>query len=86
MTFHEELLQSYLPVCGTGFGKKEDSYDERLAQARLLSELMRSRGDDCFWWLLGPKGLMRRSLPRFLANAPFWEKKRRYPVTLLHDG
>ncbi len=55
MIFHEELLQSYLPVCGTGFGKKEDSYDERLAQARLLSELMRSRGDDCFWWLLGPR-------------------------------
>ena len=48
MTFHEELLQSCLPVCGTAFGKREDGYDERLAKARLLSELMRSRRDNCF--------------------------------------
>jgi hypothetical protein len=47
MTFHEELLQSYLPICGTAFGKREDGYDERLAKARLLSELMCSRRDDC---------------------------------------
>jgi hypothetical protein len=75
MTFHEELLQSYLPVCGTGFGKKEDGYDERLAQARLLSELMRSPQGRLFLVAFRAKGLMRRSLPRFLANAPCWEKK-----------
>jgi hypothetical protein len=47
MTFHEELLQSCLPIRGTAFGKREDGYDGRLAKARLLSELMRSRRDDC---------------------------------------
>jgi hypothetical protein len=47
MTFHEDLLQSCLPVRGTAFGKREDGYDERLAKARLLSELMFRRSDDC---------------------------------------
>jgi len=46
MTFHEELLQSCLPVRGTAFGERENGYDERLAKARLLSELMCSRRDD----------------------------------------
>ena len=48
MTFYEELLQSCPPVCGSAFGKKEDGYDGRLAQAKLLSELMRSRRPFCF--------------------------------------
>jgi hypothetical protein len=40
MTFHEELSQVCLSVCGTVFGKRQDGYDQRLAKARLLSELM----------------------------------------------
>ncbi len=48
MTFYEELLQSCPRPCGSAFGKKEDGYDARLAQAKLLSELMRSRRPFCF--------------------------------------
>jgi len=48
MTFYEELLQSCPPPCGSAFGKKEDGCDARLAQAKLLSELMRTRRPFCF--------------------------------------
>jgi len=48
MTFYEELLQSCPPLCGSAFGEKEDGYDARLAQAKLLSGLMRSRRPFCF--------------------------------------
>jgi hypothetical protein len=48
MTFYEELLQSCPPLSGRAFGEKEDGYDARLAQASLLSELMRSRRPFCF--------------------------------------
>jgi hypothetical protein len=48
VTFYEELLQSCPSLCGTAFGEKEDGYDARLAQAKLLSELMRSRRPFCF--------------------------------------
>jgi hypothetical protein len=48
MAFHEELLQSCPPPCGRMFGKKEEGYDARLAQAKLLSELMRTTRPFCF--------------------------------------
>jgi hypothetical protein len=48
MTFHEELLQGCPPPRGRMFGKKEDGYDARLAQAKLLSELMRTTRPFCF--------------------------------------
>src|SRR6266480_719374 len=48
MAFHEELLQSCPPPCGRMFGKKEEGYDVRLAQAKLLSELMRTTRPFCF--------------------------------------
>jgi hypothetical protein len=48
MTFYEELLQSCPLACGNAFGKKEDGYEARLAQAKLLSRLMRSRRPFCF--------------------------------------
>jgi hypothetical protein len=48
MTFYEELLQSCPPLCGSAFGEKEDGYEARLAQAKLLSELMRTRRPFCF--------------------------------------
>ena len=48
MTFYEELLQSCPPLSGSAFGKKEDGYDARPAQAKLLSELMRRRRPFCF--------------------------------------
>jgi hypothetical protein len=48
MSFHEELLRSCPPLRGSPFGKKEDGYDARLTQAKLLSELMRSRRPFCF--------------------------------------
>src|ERR1043166_9215973 len=48
MTFYQELLQSCPPPSGNAFGKKEDGYDARLVQAKLLSELMRSRRPFCF--------------------------------------
>jgi hypothetical protein len=48
MTFYEELLESCPRPCGSAFGKKQDGYEARLAQAKLLSELMRSRRPFCF--------------------------------------
>jgi hypothetical protein len=48
MTFYEELLQSCPPPSESPFGKREDGYHARLAQAKLLSELMRSRRPFCF--------------------------------------
>ncbi|HEX4707470.1 MAG TPA: hypothetical protein VH229_07020 [Candidatus Udaeobacter sp.] len=48
MSFYEELLHSCPPLSGSAFGKKEDGYDARLAQARLVSELMRGRRPFCF--------------------------------------
>ena len=48
MTYYEELLQSCPPPCGSAFGKKQDGYDARVAQAKLLSKLMRSRRPFCF--------------------------------------
>jgi len=48
VTFYEELLQDCPPPSGSPFGRKEDGYDARLAQAKLLSELMRSRRPCCF--------------------------------------
>jgi hypothetical protein len=49
VTFYEELLQSCPPPpSGSPFGKKQDGYDARLAQAKLLSQLMRRRRPFCF--------------------------------------
>jgi hypothetical protein len=48
MTFYEELLQSCPPPSGSAFGRKEDGYEARVFQAKLLSELMRSRRPFCF--------------------------------------
>ncbi len=48
MTFYEELLQSCPPPSGSPFGRKEDGYEARVSQAKLLSELMRSRRPFCF--------------------------------------
>jgi len=49
MTYYEELLQSCPPPpSGRPFGKKQDGYDKRLAQATFLSELMRTRRPFCF--------------------------------------
>ena len=49
MTYYQELLQSCPPPpFGSPFGKKQDGYDARLAQARLLSQLMRRRRPFCF--------------------------------------
>jgi hypothetical protein len=48
MTFYEELLQSCPRPCGSAFGKKQDGYEARLVQVRLLSELMRGRRPFCF--------------------------------------
>ena len=48
MIFYEELLQNCPPPSGRLFGRKEDGYDARLAQAKLLSELMRRRRPFCF--------------------------------------
>jgi hypothetical protein len=48
MTFYQELLQSCPPPSGNAFGKKEDGYEARAAQAKLLSELMRTRRPFCF--------------------------------------
>jgi hypothetical protein len=48
VTFYEELLQTCPPPSGSAFGRKEDGYDARLAQAKLLSELMRRRKPFCF--------------------------------------
>jgi hypothetical protein len=48
MTLYEELLQSCPPPTAGPFVKKEDGYASRLAQAKLLSKLMRSRRPFCF--------------------------------------
>src|SRR5262245_39012399 len=49
MTYYQELLQSCPPPpSGSPFGKKQDGYDARLAQATFLSELMRTRRPFCF--------------------------------------
>jgi len=49
MTYYEELLQSCPPPpSGSPFGKKQDGYDARLAQAKLLSQLMCSQRPFCF--------------------------------------
>ena len=48
MALHEELLQSCPAPSGRMFGKKEEGYDARLAQAKLLSELMRTTRPFCF--------------------------------------
>jgi hypothetical protein len=48
MTFYEELLRSCPPPSGGPFGKKQDGYDARLVQAKLLSQLMRRRRPFCF--------------------------------------
>jgi hypothetical protein len=48
MNYYDELLKSCPPLCGSAFGEKEDGYNARLAQAKLLSELMRSRRPFCF--------------------------------------
>jgi hypothetical protein len=48
MTFHQELLKSCPPPAGTMFGAKSDGLAERLAQAKLLSGLMRTRRPFCF--------------------------------------
>ena len=48
MTFYEELLQDCPLPSGSPFGRKEDGYDARLAQAKRLSELMRGRRPFCF--------------------------------------
>jgi hypothetical protein len=49
MTYYQELLQSCPPpASGSPFGKKQDGYDARVAQAQLLSQLMRRRRPFCF--------------------------------------
>jgi hypothetical protein len=48
MTFHEELLQNCPAPRGSLFGKKQDGYKARLAQAELLSDMMRDRRPFCF--------------------------------------
>jgi len=49
MTYYQELLQSCPPPpSGSPFGKKQDGYDARLAQAKLLSQLMSRRRPFCF--------------------------------------
>ena len=39
-TLAEELLQECLSARGIVFGKREDVYEQRLAKAKLLSNLM----------------------------------------------
>jgi hypothetical protein len=48
VTFYEELLQNCPPPSGSAFGRKEDGYEARLAQAKLLSQLMCERRPFCF--------------------------------------
>ena len=49
MTYYEELLQRCPPpLSGSPFGRKQDGYDARLAQARFLSQLMRTQRPFCF--------------------------------------
>ena len=68
MSFHEELLQSCLRVCGTAFGKRgrwlrrasDESQAPFGADAQPQGQL--------FLMAFRAKGLMRRFLPRFLAK------------------
>lgn len=48
MTYQEELLRGCPPPSGSAFGRKEDGYDARVAQAKILSELMCSHRPFCF--------------------------------------
>ena len=49
MTYYQELLQSCPPpASGSPFGKKQDGYEARLAQAKFLSQLMRRQRPFCF--------------------------------------
>jgi hypothetical protein len=48
MTFYQELLQSCPRASGNAPGRKEDGYDARLAEAKLLSRLMCERRPFCF--------------------------------------
>ena len=48
MSYEEELLSSCPPASGSAFGRKDDGHHARLAQAKLLSEQMRSRRPFCF--------------------------------------
>ena len=48
MTYQEELLRSCPPATESTFGRKEDGYEARVAQANLLSKQMRSRRPFCF--------------------------------------
>jgi hypothetical protein len=48
MTFYEELLQSCPPPSEGAFGKKQAGHDARVAQAQLLSKLMRECRPFCF--------------------------------------
>jgi len=49
MTYNQELLESCPPpVSGNPFGRKPDGYEARLAQARFLSDLMRTQRPFCF--------------------------------------
>jgi hypothetical protein len=49
MSYYQELLRGCPPPkSGRPFGEKQDGYDARLNQARLLSQLMRSQRPFCF--------------------------------------
>src|SRR6266568_4998172 len=48
MTYYEELLQTCPPPSGSAFGSKQDGFEARWAQAKLLSKLMRSSRPFCF--------------------------------------
>jgi hypothetical protein len=48
MSYDHELLHSCPPAFGTVFGRKDDGYPARLAQAKFLSAQMRSRKPFCF--------------------------------------
>jgi hypothetical protein len=48
MIFYQQLLNDCPPPSGSVFGKKEDGYEARLAEAKLLTNLMSSRRPFCF--------------------------------------
>jgi hypothetical protein len=48
MTFYEELVQSCPPARGSAFAEKQGAHTARLAEARRLSALMRTRRPFCF--------------------------------------
>lgn len=48
MSFWQELYSSCPPPDGPLFGRKEDGLEQRKAEARKLTELMRARGNFCF--------------------------------------